>query len=434
MKVDRIGKVTIYKRGTVFYLYYREEKQSVRRRVDGNLYVARATAAKVGAALEEGRTSPLGFQRATPNELAEGFLDYVANVQQLAWRTQDRYRAALDRFRDFCDANSVCAADAIDVIAVEDFVRWLRSQKRTRNGAASGNQSHYKVGGVKFILSTCRTVFNWAARRRMLPPYADNPFTRFPIDQLRDASAEDEGQRVFTPKQEADFFSACSDWQRSLFLTLATYGLRVGELAHLLVEDIDFQSGVIHIRSKPETYWHVTTARRRQIPLTNETATLSKKLVGRRKAGFVFLNEQFFLGAKHAIETFDSPEAFRDRLKGVAAQYGAEKPEATDREKRRVVVAFCRKMGQIPEKRIRGEFIKLTQRIGCPEFTRAHDLRHLFSSRAQENGINPLLVQEILGHATLEMTKRYTHLGMDTKRAEIERLEAQSRRSNETTD
>jgi integrase len=79
-------------------------------------------------------------------------------------------------------------------------------------------------------------------------------------------------------------------------------------------------------------------------------------------------------------------------------------------------------MGQIPEKRIRAEFMKITQAIGCPEFTRAHDLRHLFSTRAQEAGVNPLLVQEILGHATLDMTRRYTDIGIDAKRDALERL------------
>src|SRR5262245_6293196 len=102
VKIDRIGPATIYKRGSVYYLYYRENRKSERRRVDGNLAVARATAAKVAAALGEKRPSPLGFRRTTPRQLINGYLDYVANVQKLAWRSQDRYRAALERFLDFC--------------------------------------------------------------------------------------------------------------------------------------------------------------------------------------------------------------------------------------------------------------------------------------------------------------------------------------------
>jgi len=37
-----------------------------------------------------------------------------------------------------------------------------------------------------------------------------------------------------------------------MFVSLAAYGLRVRELTHLLVEDVDLEAGAIEIRSKPE--------------------------------------------------------------------------------------------------------------------------------------------------------------------------------------
>ncbi len=422
VKVDRIGPVTIYKRGDTYYLYYRENRKSERRRVEGNLLVARATAAKVAAALGEHRPSPLGFDRTTPEQMTAGYLDYVANVQKLAWRTQDRYRAALDRFQEFCSAAEISAVDSFDERTVEDFVRWLRGQTRTRNGAKKGKQDAYAVGGVKFILSTCRTAFNWAARRRMLPPYAENAFSRFPIDKLRDTETEDEGMRIFTPEQEKAFFAACNDWQRRIFQTLAAYGLRVGELSNLLIENVDLTAGTIQICSKPELYWRVKTARRRQLPLTREMKRVFECLIADRKAGFVFLNEEFLAGTRRCAAVFGSDASFRERLQKIAADTTCNNPDATEKDQRRAVTTFCRKMGQIPVKRVQSEFCSLTEAIGCPHFTRTHDLRHLFSSRAQEEGTNPLLVQELLGHATLAMTKRYTHLGMDAKRDALERL------------
>ncbi|MDD4788874.1 MAG: hypothetical protein PHO07_17020, partial [Pirellulales bacterium] len=51
LKVERIGSVTIYKRGGVYYLYYRENGETKRPRIDGNLAVARATAHDVAKAL-----------------------------------------------------------------------------------------------------------------------------------------------------------------------------------------------------------------------------------------------------------------------------------------------------------------------------------------------------------------------------------------------
>ena len=73
VKVDRVVSVTIYKRGDVYYLYYRENRKSERQRIDGNLAVARATAAKVAAALGEDRPSPLGFSRTSPEEMVVGY-------------------------------------------------------------------------------------------------------------------------------------------------------------------------------------------------------------------------------------------------------------------------------------------------------------------------------------------------------------------------
>jgi site-specific recombinase XerD len=152
------------------------------------------------------------------------------------------------------------------------------------------------------------------------------------------------------------------------------------------------------------------------------TRVLFQQAIGDRKAGFVFLHEEFDGGRSKLPLTFPTPHAFRSHLQKIVADMVQVRPNASEREQRRAVVAFARSLGQIPEKRVRDEFMKLTEQIGFPEFTRAHNLRHLFSSRAQAAGVNPIVVQEMLGHATLDMTRRYTHLGLDTKRAALHRI------------
>ena len=343
-------------------------------------------------------------------------------MQKLALRTQDRYRAALNRFTDFCRDARIGTIDTVDQSTVEDFVKWLRGQKRTRNGAAHGRRDSYKIGGVKFILSTCRTAFNWATRHRMLPPFSQNPFILFPIDKLKDTTGLDDSEAIFTKDQEQAFFAACDDWQKPLFLTLASYGLRVGELTHLLIEDVDLINNVFVIRSKPWLFWTVKTGRERQLPLLSGMKAIFEAAIGARKAGFVFLNKEFIKGPSRPGSAFAGTPAFRTHVEKVITELLAANPDADERAQKRSVVAFCRSMGQIPEKRVRCEFMALTEQIGCPEFSRVHNLRHLFTGRAQAAGINPILVQEMLGHTTLDMTRRYTHLGIDNKREALEKL------------
>ena len=120
--------------------------------------------------------------------------------------------------------------------------------------------------GIKFILETCSSLFNYAQRNRHLSPYAENPFRmieigRMPVEDFRPIV-------IFTEEQERKFLEACDDWQFPLFLTLLLTGLRPGELVHLLLpENLDLETGWLHVRNKPQLGWQVKTRNERDIPL-----------------------------------------------------------------------------------------------------------------------------------------------------------------------
>ena len=420
VRVDRIGRVSVYRRGRTYYLYYRERGKSLRRNIDGNLATARATASRVNTSLEEGSPSPFGYKSIAVEELIAQFLSHCEEVKGLALRTLDRYRAALEHFERFTRARSSgLTADRVDETTVDDFVKWLRKQSRARNGARSGDQDRYTDSGIKFILSVCRTAFGWASKRRYLAPYSDNPFTTISIEKT--FKKEPPETRIFTPEEERAFFEACDDWQRPIFMILALYGLRVGELTHLRISDVQFEEGTFVIRSKPEMFWAVKTQRERTLPILPELVELFESLVAGRGEGFLLVSREFCNGSKRPRERFSSAREFSVRLQELAEQARTDGADG-DRAVKREITAFLRAMGQIPEKRVRQEFMKLTKRIGCAEITRVHSLRHLFSTRAQEQGMNPLLVQSMLGHTTIEMTSKYTHLGIDAKRSAVSQL------------
>nr|WP_280137556.1 site-specific integrase [Methylobacterium sp. Leaf125] len=73
-------------------------------------------------------------------------------------------------------------------------------------------------------------------------------------------------------------------------------------------------------------------------------------------------------------------------------------------------------------------FAGACRRAGIAEF-RFHDLRHTFASWWVQNGGDLYRLSRILGHATLQMTTRYSHLRTDDLHEELERVSA--RRSRE---
>ena len=58
VKVERHGKVTIYKRGLTYYLYYRESQRSIRRLVGRDLERAREDAIRTSEQLQPQREQP----------------------------------------------------------------------------------------------------------------------------------------------------------------------------------------------------------------------------------------------------------------------------------------------------------------------------------------------------------------------------------------
>jgi len=65
--------------------------------------------------------------------------------------------------------------------------------------------------------------------------------------------------------------------------------------------------------------------------------------------------------------------------------------------------------GGKPYSDLRKSFHKALEKAGLPRI-RMHDLRHTFASWAIQAGVDFRILKELLGHSTLDMALRYTHL------------------------
>ena len=82
---------------------------------------------------------------------------------------------------------------------------------------------------------------------------------------------------------------------------------------------------------------------------------------------------------------------------------------------------FLDSRGKKPMVCVRKGFVNALERAGITDF-RFHDLRHTFASHFIMNGGDPLTLKEILGHSTMKMVERYTHLASAHKLRQVNNL------------
>ena len=149
---------------------------------------------------------------------------------------------------------------------------------------------------------------------------------------------------------------------KAIIITALNTGMRLSEILNLKWRDVDFDTGFITILNSK-------SGEKREIPISNTLA-----------------------------------ESLRNVIRHIGSEY-----------------VFNNKYGK-PVKDIRGSF-KKALKLACITDFRFHDLRHTFASHLVMKGTDLMTVQELLGHKTLEMTMRYSHLSPDHKRKAMQNID-----------
>jgi integrase len=423
----KVGKVQGYLRGQVWYLCYHEHGRRHRPRVGWDLKAAKQLAAQINAQLAVGSPAALSFEPLSVPELRRRWLDHHEHVLRSSAHTVARYRTATEHLLRYLAAHPVKSASYFTVAHAGAFARHLRSVEVSPNGHANTPKRALMDKGLKYVLECCRALFAFAAKRRHLPPYADNPFSALEVDRIPVERARP--IVLMTAHQERAFLEACDDWQFPLFLTLLLTGLRPGEACHLLLpDDLDLDAHVVRVRNKPSLGWQVKTRNERDVPLVPVLAEVLTAHVSGRAWGTVFCRRRWSAGTCRAWADSAASaerELQRRQMDGQSAVVPSDGPAS----RVRVARGLWRDLGAVEPDRVRIEFIRAARRIGLSGCTAPKVLRHMFATALQDARVDPLIRNLLMGHASagvraagygLGMTAVYSHSQPETVRRQLE--------------
>jgi integrase len=425
-KSFRVGRVTAVLRSRVWYLCYHEDGRRRRPRVGPDRTAARQLAAQINGQLEVGAPAALSFEPIAIPDLRARWLEHHEQVLRSSVQSIHRYRAATDHLLRFLELRPARHAAVFNLGHAEEFVRHLRSLRVSPNGHPNTPKRPLMDKGVRFVLECCRALFNHAAKRRHLSPYAENPFRVLEIDRMPVETARP--VELLSPDQERQFIEACDDWQFPVFATLLLTGLRPGELCHLLLpDDLDLDDGLLRVRNKPRLGWQVKTRNQRDVPLVAELVDILRRHIAGRTEGPVFRRRKWHDG-RCRFDTSTAVAIEREIARRATAWESMRQAQPTRANRLRVAGSVWHEVGTVPENRVRIEFMRVAKAIALAHHTAPKILRHQFATALQEGRVDPLVRNLLMGHAAaddrsaghgLGMTAVYTHTRPETIREQL---------------
>lgn len=223
-------------------------------------------------------------------------------------------------------------------------------------------------------------------------------------------------RRRFLSKEEQNLFLkiASDKWYKEMFYIMFLTGLRVGELGGLMWKDIDFEKKCIRIERSLSCQYEkgvktqrITTPKTynsyRTIPFMGEAEEMLKSQLVKQKALKKELGDRW---------RSDIPDlVFTTTMGSPVTRYIAEKE--------------CSKIVDEMNLQEAVNSVKENRKPIVYEPIYPHAIRHTFCSRCFETGMNPKVVQQLMGHQHYSTTVDiYTHVTKNMFDEEIKKLES----------
>jgi integrase/recombinase XerC len=237
-------------------------------------------------------------------------------------------------------------------ITPDDVRAFLAAQHRSRAPTTLGRR-----------LASLRTFFKWLVREgvREADPTLGLPTPRAPRPLPRPIAVDDVTALLDAPRGAADAGSPNALRDQALFELMYGAGLRVGEIVALDVRDLDLVRGEVRVWGKG--------GKERVVPLPKAARSALHAYLDVRNAPGVLAEPLF--------------------TRRTAAEAGVKPSRLSDRDARRLLARRARAAG-------------LLGRV------HPHRMRHSYATHLLDMGADLRSIQELLGHASLSTTQRYT--------------------------
>ncbi len=240
---------------------------------------------------------------------------------------------------------------------IERYQRWLFHYRRTDGTPLTVAYQSNRVRAISLL-------FRWAVRKHLVPanPASDLDYPR-PIRTLPAVLTAEEAAEILG---QPDTSTALGLRDRSILETLYSTGIRRAELAALRFDDIDMQRGVVRVvqgKGKKD----------RLAP------------IGDRAVAWL---QQYLDDARPVL------------------LHRATEPDAVH------ALVYLSKSGRsLNSEDLTAKVRQYVQAAGVAKPGSCHLFRHTMATVLHEAGCDVRLIQEMLGHARLDTTALYTHVG-----------------------
>ena len=283
------------------------------------------------------------------NKQEKLYCDHLLYQKNFSEKTVDSYRRDIDKFFAYIDHEGILF-DKVDKVVVRNFL----TIEMTTNGISKRS--------CQRRMSALRSFYDFLVSRNYAP---NNPF-RAVTSPKADVSYPkalyvEEVRALFEANSKRDDF--LKDRDQALLELMYASGMRASEIVALTVREVDYNSRTIRVFGKGK--------KERLVPFSKSAAAAMKSYASK-------LRPQ--LSAKNKGQA-KSDKFFLNSRGGGLTVRGLE-----------YIIQ------QIDEKT--GEYLGL----------HPHELRHSFATHLLENGADLRLIQELLGHESINTTQVYTHV------------------------